>query len=254
MPDEPIGTCSIATFEGLSVARSGTSGERDIQTESSSDLSTQTSDGEPVPDEPTCPRSRLLVGPQILFGTVGVNNFPASQNVNGNVGVTGTVGIDPTSNHVNVDSLPAISGNVGLTGSLPAGTNNIGSVTIDRGAPYQVEELTQLSTSDAVEVVANRAGTTTGVQLESVSIEANVPTGEVLERCYVESAPTFVAMFVPMTKQGSDGSVDYYVGTVAIQLHVPAGESLVAFCNRPPNPNNGPMTVFVSFSGEQTPS
>jgi len=177
--------------------------------------------------------------------------------VSGNVGVTGTVGIGSANNHVRVDNLPTtypVTGSVSLSGALPAGTNNIGSVSIARGVPYANEESNQLSNSDAVIAIANRAGTTTGVQLESVSIEAILPAGEVLERCYVESDPTFVAMFVPMTKQGSDGSLDYYDGTVAIQLNAPAGENLVGVCNRPPNPNNGPMSIFVSFSGEETPS
>lgn len=65
--DVPFVACLMAASAGLSVACSVTSGQRDIQTESSGDLSTQTFDGESVPGEPTYPRSRLLVGPQILF-------------------------------------------------------------------------------------------------------------------------------------------------------------------------------------------
>jgi hypothetical protein len=188
----------------------------------------------------------------VIVQNTGANPIP----VLGSVGVSGTVGIDPTKNHVNVDNLPGtypVTGSVSVSGALPAGSNNIGSVSIARGAPYQVVEINTVSDSTATGVFADRAGTLTGVLLESISIQVQIPVGEVLTQCYVETAPSFVAMFVPVSKQGSDGSVDYYDGTIAVQLHAAPGEGFAGFCNRP-FPGTGPMRVEATLAGEDTPS
>ncbi len=161
------------------------------------------------------------------FQQIIVVNPPASP-----VPVAGTVSVG------NFPSTQPVSGTVDVAPAIP-----FSSSCFEVTTAFRVSCLT----SDAVPGP---------VLLRDVSLGAITPTaaGETLEFCFVaqNGTGTNQQAFISLTKEGSDGTHDYYTGNSQVFLHLAKGDKIGATCAQ--SQSFGDLEMEVFFLGEQTPS
>jgi len=123
-----------------------------------------------------------------------------------------------------------VSGTVGLS----AGTKDIGTVHVAEQQPYSAEAQQQPpSGSDEADAVFPI--TSAPIVLQTLSVSVNVSAGDVMSTCAAQVSPPSgpnEGAYIPMTKQGSIGSDDTYVGTVAnLDINVPSDSTIQIFCS-----------------------
>lgn len=127
---------------------------------------------------------------QPVSGTVGVNNFPATQAVTGGV-----------------NAAQSGTWNVGLSGSLPSGTNDIGTVHVASPTLDSGYSLCQVPTG-AISCQTS-SGVPGGKILKTLSVLCQVPNPG-----HRVTASSSLGIAVPLTFQMTSGGTDYYVGTL----------------------------------------
>lgn len=184
-----------------------------------------------------------------------VNNFPSGFNVNNwplSQAVSGTVGLDPAHNGVSVN-FPAtqnIAGNVGVTGSLPAGTNDLGTVHVAPSTSDAESGSASANGGSGFDIQINRTGRP-AIQTQTVSMLVYLPSGTDLSFCGVFGDGAGTGMFMlPMTKQGTYSGQDVWVGTEEIALHYGLSDWIHGQCRTATNVDAG--TAQLSVSGVQS--
>ena len=159
---------------------------------------------------------------QPVSGTVGVNDFPTTQTVTGNINAAQT-GI----------------WTVGLSGSLPAGANDIGTVHV--ASPTRESGFTSCQVPTGGISCETPSGVPAGVILNTVSVFCQVPNPG-----HKVTAASNAGIAVPLTLQMTYGGTDYYVGTLtALDASVPSRS--VFTVNEDYTASTGPYGALCSF-------
>ena len=117
-----------------------------------------------------------------------------------------------------------VTANQGDPGTVPwsviASQSGAWSVTIKAAKPYVG--------SCGASTVACTATTPVPAVVRDVAITAIMPTGHPIEECIVTATPLGGSTIIPVVKQGSDPSLDWYVGNSQVDLAVAAGGQITA--------------------------
>lgn len=187
----------------------------------------------------------VFVG-SVVFGTFGpASASPSTQTVVANQGtggssawkVDGSGVTQPVSGTVNIGNLPnplSITGTVGATQSGPW------SVTATQGGPWNVNVSPTATSVEGCAIpyvaIANNGCSISALAFDSVlevaQVRLAVPAGDPVGYCYAESGNnqgSFV--YIPVTKQGSDATNDYYIGSISpVAMPVSSGSAVFGTC------------------------
>jgi hypothetical protein len=142
----------------------------------------------------------FLVG-SILFSTIGLASSagPPNQTVTANQGSAG-------------GSPWPVSGNVGISGSLPAGSNDIGTVHVAAPTPVITEANCQVADSSQVCSAQITTALPTGTIVNTLSVSCEVLSGQPVEVNFEANANFHCS--VPLTLSATAFGFDHVIGTL----------------------------------------
>jgi len=172
-----------------------------------------------------------------VSGNVNVGNFPATQNVSGNVGVSGPVSIS------SFPGLPIFVEPDAFAAHQPDETN------CSFGGPISMFQDGQNFCAFGSQPGGNRV-------VDNFSLEVKVGVGTIVENAFLgfgSSAGQIVPLlFTSLTKMGSSGIFDYYVGAQQGHVYLQSSTAACVVTTFAPN-GNGEISMQCTINGHDVP-
>jgi len=199
--------------------------------------------------------------PLPVSGGVNVNNFPASQNVNGTVQVgslppvtlSGTSPVSVT-NPVSISNIPGINSPFNPLFVEP---DAAGAEIPDAGVCGFTTPLTNVQDAQNSCTFPGTPPAQDRRVLENFSVSVSVPAGTVVENAYFGvtaggTAPVLVFIYMPLTKMGTSNNNDYYVGAQVAHTHFTSNVTLACGITTVPGTGNvgAPIVANCAFNGK----